>query len=49
LGKLTDKIFQFVLFIKYYWGDKMKEDWMGGVYIMHWSDEKCMKNFSRET
>jgi hypothetical protein len=31
-----------------YWGDKIKEDEMGGACSTHRSDEKCIRDFGRK-
>jgi hypothetical protein len=42
------RVSQFVLFVIYYQGDKIKEDEVGGTYSTHWSDEKCIQVFCYE-
>jgi hypothetical protein len=34
--------------IKYYWGDQVKGDEMGGDSSTHGTDEKCIQNFGRK-
>jgi menaquinone-dependent protoporphyrinogen IX oxidase len=40
---------KFVLFIISYWGDKSKEDEMGGACSAHGRGEKCVQNFGWKT
>jgi hypothetical protein len=39
---------QFVIYTRYYKGDQIKKDEMGGASSTHGRDKKCVQNFSQK-
>jgi hypothetical protein len=45
----NEELHDFVLQVKYYYGDQLKEEGPGGAYVMHGEGGKCVQCFGDET